>query len=169
MSAFEKYYYNHRCLSGNVTNDVFNRIAREWNWKTRESFRGTSLTDTNFFPGNLNNFPILKTMDSREEESNRLPVNTGLFTYANVILRNSLLKLHVTLASNNSEACSLLTRPASWFAVVIAKLIVPDVYTTPVEKFAKRLRRFEGDDLQIEFPPGFITPRNSFVLWCIVS
>ena len=79
------------------------------------------------------------------------------------ILGNNLGNLHVTLASNNSEACNLLTRPASLFAVVIAKLIVSRRLYSDVTKLAKRLRRgrFAGRMIyRLNFKRDSLQPPN---------
>lgn len=69
-----------------------------------------------------------------------------------------------TSLSNNSKACNLLTRLATWFTVVIAKLIVPDVYTAR-EVLEGGLRvGSSGMIYKIEFQAGLVTLPNLLVI-----
>lgn len=79
----------------------------------------------NFFYGNLT--PMIQSKSKFKSGTiKRLRPLSKFYIYYG----NNLLKFHATLVLNNSKACNLLTRLATWFTVVIAKLIVPDVYTT---------------------------------------
>lgn len=76
-----------------------------------------------FSNGNLT--PIIQSKFKFETMKRLNPLSKFYIHY-----ENNLPKFYTTLVSNNSKACNLLTRLATWFTVVIAKLIVPDVYTT---------------------------------------